>query len=68
MNYYVYELEDEDGAPFYVGCSCNEKRYSDHIKYARNDLARNSQPDKNKFIVRMLDAGIAPGFRKIAEG
>jgi integrase len=67
-DYYVYCLDDENGEPFYVGCTNSEKRYSDHLKYARNQLSRNVQTEKNKTIIRMLDAGQKPGFRKIALG
>src|ERR1700730_15584881 len=48
--------------------SAVQGRYAAHLKFARKELARNSQVEKNAIIVKMLDAGIEPGFRKIAEG
>jgi hypothetical protein len=67
-DYYVYCLDDEYGEPFYVGCSNSEQRYSNHLKFAKSALARNVQIDKNKIILRMRDAGLEPGFYKIADG
>src|ERR1700730_3423208 len=67
-DFYVYHLLDEGGTPFYAGCTRSGERYARHLKFARKELARNKQVEKNEIIVMMLDSGIEPGFRKIAEG
>jgi hypothetical protein len=67
-DFYIYHLLDEGGTPFYIGCTKHPGRYAAHLKFARKELARNIQVEKNEIIVRMLDAGLEPGFRKIAEG
>jgi hypothetical protein len=38
------------------------------VKYARAVLARGACKAKNEIIVRMLDAGLETGVKKIAEG
>src|ERR1700730_18270162 len=68
QDYYVYHLLDERGVPFYCGCTKSARRYAAHLRLARRELVKNSQVEKNEIIVRMLDAGLEPGFIKIADG
>jgi integrase len=66
--FYVYHLLDGAGTPFWVGCTKHPGRYAQHLRLARCDLARNSHVEKNEIIIRMLDAGLEPGFVKVYEG
>jgi hypothetical protein len=56
-DFYVYRLLDEGGTPFFAGCTKSVQRYAAHLKFARKELARNCQVEKNEIIVRILDAG-----------
>lgn len=75
-DYFVYLLEDEIGSPFYVGSAKmvadprypHNTRYWGHVISARNALIRGKQVEKNKILVRMLDAGLMPRYREIAAG
>jgi len=42
-DFYVYYLDDENGQPFYVGCSCTAERYANHISEVRYSYGTNKE-------------------------
>ena len=68
-DYFVYVLED-NGEPFYVGCSFRPRRPYEHVIAARRgpQWAVGGGPKKREKITAMLDAGREPVVRIVAEG
>jgi predicted GIY-YIG superfamily endonuclease len=67
-SHFVYVLLN-DGKPFYVGQSSNERRLFEHIaKARRRDAKRSTTKAKDKKICQMLAEGRKPELRKIATG
>jgi hypothetical protein len=62
--YCVYQLENEWGEPFWVGCTRQppENRYKSHLSVSEFD-----NPLKNAIIARMIDAKMRPAFVIVAD-